>query len=273
MADAIKEQLADQKGLKKRLIEKAMKTKMKNALEKGVYKHCLWDKLVFKKIQKKFGGRVRLLISGSAPLSKDTISFLKMCFSCPFSEGYGLTETLFTSQTWPEDKKAGIVGGTTYCVNLMLQDVPDMKYFVNPQSHKEKVDYTRPRGEICYKGPSIFNGYFREPEKTQECFDGNGWFHTGDVGELQENNALKIIDRKKNIFKLSQGEYIAPDKLENAYVLIELIMQIFVYGDSLHPHLVAIVVPDKPFALKWAEANGQPTDDYEALIKSKEFED
>lgn len=75
--------------------------------------------------------------------------------------------------------------------------------------------------------------------------DEEGWFHTGDIGELQPNFALRIIDRKKNIFKLSQGEYIAPEKLEQAYLKSPYIFQIFVYGDSLHDVLVAVIIPDK----------------------------
>lgn len=97
-----------------------------------------------------------MLLSGSAPLSKDTIEFLKICFSCSFQEGYGLTETLATSVTLPEDKIAGTVGGTTLNVELKLIDVPDMNYYSTDQ--KEGVSY--PRGEICYRGPSVFVGYF-----------------------------------------------------------------------------------------------------------------
>ncbi len=115
MADAIQGQFDAATGIKKTLVTKALRAKLGKVKKSGVYTHCLWDKLVFKKVRNAFGGRIRMLISGSAPLSKDTIDFLKICFSAPFSEGYGLTETLYTSSTWPADKRAGIVGGTAYC--------------------------------------------------------------------------------------------------------------------------------------------------------------
>ena len=273
MADAIKEKLQSQTGFKANLIQRALRSKMANCRNKGQFKSCLWDRLVFKKVQQGFGGRVRYLISGSAPLSKDTIDFLKICFSCPFSEGYGLTETLFTANTWPADKVAGIVGGVAYTQRLKLEDVPDMKYFVNPTHHG--ADYNLPRGEICYKGPSVFQGYFKQPEKTAEVFDKDGFFHTGDVGELQDNLALKIIDRKKNIFKLQQGEYIAPEKLEQGYLKSPYIQQIFIYGDSLHNHLVAVVIPDRLMVEKWPEAlkygSASSDKEYEELIKTEDF--
>lgn len=90
-----------------------------------------------------------------------------------------------------------------------------------------------PRGEICYKGWNCFKGYFRNPAATAEAIDSQGWVHTGDVGTILPHGGVKIIDRKKNIFKLSQGEYVVPEKLENKFCQHPLIAQCFVYGDSL----------------------------------------
>jgi long-chain acyl-CoA synthetase len=114
-----------------------------------------------------------------------------------------------------------------------------------------------PRGEICYRGYNTFKGYYRQPELTRETLDSEGFVHTGDIGQFDvKKGTLKIIDRKKNIFKLSQGEYIVPEKIENKLAHSHLIGQIFVYGDSLQHFLVAIVVPDRPVLEKWCTENG-----------------
>ena len=156
------------------------------------------------------------MITGSAPIDPSVLEFLKICFSCPMYEGYGLTETSGGSSiTWSNDAIAGHVGGPLPCVKWRLLDVPEMLYL--------STDKPYPSGELCMKGQTVTSGYYKRPDKTAEAFDSQGWFKTGDVAMIYPNGSVRIIDRSKNIFKLSQGEYVAPEKIENAYGLSPLI--------------------------------------------------
>lgn len=193
---------------------------------------------------------MRYMITGSAPIDSSVLDLLKVCFCCPFFEGYGLTETSGgSSVTWPNDPITGHVGGPLPCVKWRLQDVPEMNYL--------NTDKPYPRGELQMKGASVTSGYYKRPDKTAEAFDKDGWFKTGDVAMIYPNGSVKIIDRSKNIFKLSQGEYIAPEKIENIFALSTMIQQSMVYGDSLRSCVVAIVVPHMNKAVEWAKANGK----------------
>ena len=117
------------------------------------------------------------------------------------------------------------------------------------------TDKPYPRGEVCFWGPSLTPGYFKNPEKTAELYDGE-WLKSGDVGQIYPNGAIKIIDRAKNIFKLSQGEYIAPEKLENVYILSSWVMQVMIYGNSLRDFVVAIIVVDPDKIAAYANTHG-----------------
>jgi long-chain acyl-CoA synthetase len=257
-------------GLKKKLADWAIASKIKKLESSGDPTDRIYDRLVFNKFKEAIGGNVRMMITGSAPISKDVINFLKIVFCCPFYEGYGQTETAGGScLTFSEDGEAGHVGGVLPQHELKLVDVPEMDYY---STDKDENGEPFPRGEICFKGHSNFLGYFKLPEKTKETIDEHGWIHTGDVGAILPNGALKIIDRKKNIFKLNQGEYIAPEKLENHYSKINIVKQIFIYGDSLQSYLVTVVIPDEEEVKKIAEENKLDTSDMDALFKSKEWQ-
>lgn len=205
----IKDGMKAATGVKGWLVNKAVTSKMTYLKNGQGLTHGLYDKLVFKKMKNLLGGRVRIMITGSAPISGEVLDFLKICFSCDICEGYGMTETCAGSCiTFPGDPETGIVGGPLNNVKIRLRDIPEMNYL-----HTNDP----PKGEICFWGPSIMKGYFRNPEKTAEAFH-NGWLLSGDVGQVNKNGSIKIVDRAKNIFKLSQGEYIAPEKCENIYI-------------------------------------------------------
>jgi long-chain acyl-CoA synthetase len=129
------------------------------------------------------------------------------------------------------------MNGNFFSTEVKLVDVPDMEYSVH--------DRPNPRGEIWFRGPPVFKGYYKQPDTTKECLTDDGWFATGDIGTWLPDGNLKIIDRKKNLFKLAQGEYLRPEYIQNIYIGSKYIAQMFVYGDSLQNWLVGIVVPDE----------------------------
>lgn len=246
-------------GLKKALFDRAYAAK-KAALVHGKNTHPVWDRLVFSKIAEKVGlDKVRVMLTGSAPIADHVLDFLRIVFACPVFEGYGLSETAGAGAVTADgDLAPGTVGAVLSCNELRLKDVPDMGYLRTDQVHKagEREIPCHGRGEICFKGTNLFKGYYKMPNKTAEAIDEDGWFHSGDIGMWLPDGRLKIIDRKKNIFKLAQGEYVAPEKIEGLNVQSHFVAQSFVYGDSLKTQLVAIVVPDPDTAASWAKQNG-----------------
>ncbi|KNC98236.1 uncharacterized protein SPPG_06636 [Spizellomyces punctatus DAOM BR117] len=238
-------------GIGAMLFKKAFAAK-KAYLASGHTNHMLWDNLVFSKVRARLGGRVRLMLTGAAPISADVMDFLRICFSAMVIEGYGQTETSGgASVTDGRDLSSGHIGGPAPHCEIKLIDVPEMGYTSKDEPH--------PRGEICIRGTNVFKGYYKNPEKTAETLDKDGWCHTGDVGRWDSQGRLQIIDRVKNIFKLAQGEYIAPEKIELVYQKHEIVAQSFVYGDSLQATLVAIIVPDEDVIKQWVISKGLPS--------------
>jgi long-chain acyl-CoA synthetase len=158
-------------------------TKIENLMKNsGDTKHAVYDSLIFSKVRKILGGRVRLLVSGGAPISQEVKYFTIAAFSCPVLEAYGTAETagaLCSTCRW--ETKAGIVGGPLACLKLKLRDIPELGYLTTDDP---------PRGEVMIKGNSIFKGYFRQPELTREVLDKDGWLSLGDVATILPNGSL-----------------------------------------------------------------------------------
>lgn len=187
----IKAKFDAETGCKKCLIDMALNTKLKNLRETGAVTHPCYDALIFNKVKKILGGNVRTMYTASAPISPEILDFLKVVFCCEIFEAYGLTETVGGLATKRGDLINGHVGGCHANTKIKFRDVPEMNIF---------TDELPVRGEICFAGPSVFKGYFKSPELTAEAFH-NEWFCSGDVGLVNPNGSVKIIDRCKNIFK------------------------------------------------------------------------
>ncbi|PAA82161.1 hypothetical protein BOX15_Mlig017940g2 [Macrostomum lignano] len=242
--------------IKSKLLQMAVdrKTRM---LECGIIRRdTMWDKLVFSKVHQLTGGRVRVVITGSAPIGAKVMQFIRAAFGCPVFEGYGQTEaTAAVTVTLPGEISVGHVGAPVPCNHVKLVDVPEMG-----------LKASDGRGEVCVRGANVFSGYFRMDDKTAEVLEPDNWLHTGDIGEWTENGCLKIVDRRKHLFKLAQGEYVAPEKIEQLLSRSQYVAQIFVDGDSLEIYVLGIVVPDPDVVLPWAKSHGLPQD-LEALCK------
>jgi long-chain acyl-CoA synthetase len=227
----------------KELAYKAYYTKLENFRKYGIINHVIYDQLIFKKVRNMFGGKVKCLLSASAPMQKELADDFKIFFSVPIIEALGMTELSGASFcTNTKDLTNLTAGGVTGGAKLILKSVPELNYYVD-----DIIDGIEcPAGEICVKGPMVFQGYYKNDEENNKSFDKDGYFHTGDVGRLFPNlgNGLKVVDRVKEIFKLSQGEYIVPAKLESIYYQCPYIKQIMVYGNSNMNNIIAIINPD-----------------------------
>ncbi|KAF4742969.1 hypothetical protein FOZ62_030239 [Perkinsus olseni] len=258
-------------GTKESLFERAMEAK-KEGLQNGFLTHPYWDNTVFDDIKKKLGfDRARLVVTGSAPIASHVLTFMRALLGCPVVEGYGQTEaTCAVSYAHVHDFSVGNVGLPVGCLEVKLADVPSMGYLSTDTQHGSKSDFIscKGRGEICYRGPCTFRGYYKMPEKTRETIDSEGWVHSGDIGLWLKSGQLKIIDRKKSIFKLSQGEYIAPDKIENVITESPLVAQAFVYGNSFQSRLVAVILPDLEYLLEHFPSTATGIGSSKALCES-----
>uniref|UniRef100_A0A8C9DTU1 Long-chain-fatty-acid--CoA ligase n=1 Tax=Prolemur simus TaxID=1328070 RepID=A0A8C9DTU1_PROSS len=232
--------------LRRWLLEFAARRKQAEVRSGIIRNDSIWDELFFNKIQASLGGCVRMIVTGAAPASPTVLGFLRAALGCQVYEGYGQTEcTAGCTFTTPGDWTSGHVGAPLPCNHIKLVDVEELSYWA-----------CRGEGEICVRGPNVFKGYLKDEDRTKEALDSDGWLHTGDIGKWLPTGTLKIIDRKKHIFKLAQGEYVAPEKIENIYSRSQPVAQVYVHGDSLKAFLVGIVVPDPEVLPSWAQKRG-----------------
>ena len=213
------------------------------------WKNAVADRLVFRKIRERMGGRLRFFISGGAPLAREIAEFLH-AMGVLILEGYGLTETsTVTAVNRLERYKFGTVG----------KALPGAEIRIAPD------------GEILVRGPHIFREYFNDPAATREAIDAEGWLHTGDIGVLDEEGFLRITDRKKDIIVTSGGKNIAPQNVENLLKNDRCISQAFVYGDR-RKYLTALITLSPEELAAWAAQKGLEERDGEALARHPEVE-
>ena len=209
----------------------------------------LADTLVFKKLQAVTGGRLRFFVAGGAPLPKSIAEFFHAA-GILILEGYGLTETSpVISVNCPDQWKFGTVG----------PPIPGLEVKIAED------------GEILSRGPHIMRGYFNKPVETAETTDADGWFHTGDIGEIDPDGFLKITDRKKNIIVLSNGKNVAPQPIENQLKQSPYINQIMLLGDE-RKSITSLIVPNFDAITAYAQENQLETKDIAALIETKEIQ-
>ena len=239
---AIVAKFDDETGAKKRIVDWALRVGREVSARKQRHRpigpvlaaqHRLADRLVYSKVKENLGGRLRIGISGGAPLAKEIGEFFH-ALDIPLLEGYGLTEcTTAATVNRPTRFRFGTVGLALPNCELKIAD----------------------DGEVLIKSPTIFAGYFKDEAATREVLGDDGWLRSGDIGELDEDGFLTITDRKKDIIVTAGGKNIAPQNLENELKASKFVSQALVVGDK-RPYPIALITLDEPELVKWAHAHG-----------------
>ncbi|WP_236654386.1 AMP-dependent synthetase/ligase [Streptacidiphilus anmyonensis] len=211
-------------------------------------KHAVADKLIYAKIRAAFGGQLRACVSGSAALAPD-INYFFSGVGVHILEGYGLSETSAGSTVNP---------GESYRIGTVGRPLPGTEVRIAED------------GEILLRGPGVMQGYHNQPEKTAEVLEADGWFHTGDIGELDKDGFLRITDRKKDMFKTSGGKYVAPSEVEGRFKAVcPFVSNILVIGNGRN-FCTALITLDEPAIMQWAGTNGQAGRSYAEVCTSAE---
>jgi len=210
------------------------------------FTNSILDKLVRRKVNKRFGGSLKALISGGSALNFEVGLYLT-ALGLPLLQGYGQTETApVVSANPPEKVKLDTVGPLFHGVKVKIAD----------------------DGEILVSGENVMNGYWNDPDATSKTLI-DGWVHTGDIGEFDKENYLKITDRKKDILVNAGGDNISPSRVEAKLDIEPEIAQSMLYGDFKN-YLVAVIVPDKDFAINWAKENSKD-ENFGSIVKDENF--
>ncbi|KAG9390534.1 AMP-binding enzyme [Carpediemonas membranifera] len=231
--DGVMKKVGAESMLKQSIFKLALKYKMARMRRTGAIL-SVFDK-IFEEFRAGFGNNLQLFISGGAPLSEKVQEFMSAAFSAHFIQGYGLTECVAACCVQHVgDTSVTNVGPAVPNMELKLAPVPEMGYEGGNA------------GEIMLRGPAVFGEYYHNDEETRRAFDEEGWFATGDIARFVDGKKVSIVDRKKNIFKLSQGEYVSPENLEAIYGNAALVDQMWVHGSSDESKLVAVISVDLP---------------------------
>ncbi|NOY22392.1 MAG: long-chain fatty acid--CoA ligase, partial [Acidobacteria bacterium] len=212
------------------------------------FKYKIAQKLVFGKVKQKTGGKLKFFISGGAPLGKEIAEFF-LAADLIILEGYGLTET-----------------SPVISVNLLNLIKPGT---VGPALPNVEVKIAED-GEILCKGPNVMRGYYKQKAATEEVLEPNGWFHTGDIGHLDQDNCLVITDRKKELIVTSGGKNVAPAPIENKLKTITYVTQAVLIGDK-RKFISAIIVPEFEALKKWAGRNNVTFSSVPELLKNEKI--
>lgn len=258
IVDSMKAKIAKLPSFLQVVMNAAMSWKLNRFRNKKPYS-LLMDSFLFRPFLAALGGRVRLIVSGGAPILPEVYDFLATAITPNIVNGYGLTEVAASVSVSEIITTNGLdIGAVSLTSQVKLRAVENLKY--------------EPRGspmcgEVLIKGPHVFKGYYKDEKLTKEVLDEDGWFASGDIGTITSNGSLQIIDRAKQLIKLSQGEYISLTSLTDIYSHTDGIQNVFIFADSHQDSPLAVVVPDTKLIEKW---NNQGISD---IIHSKIVKD